>query len=89
MKLYLAMCMISWRAAATAAAVAAVQTALGDIMSSELIMHLFAKPRLKGKFGQKVTLIFCRACDADTDGVCLNFVRSTDFEIFRNLKVET
>ena len=54
MILYLAMCMISWRAAAIGAAVDAVQCACGYIMSCELIMHLSAKPRLKGKFGQKV-----------------------------------
>ena len=46
--LYLAICMISWSGAAIGAAVDAVQCACGDIMSSELIMHFSAKPRLKG-----------------------------------------
>ena len=78
------MCMISWSGAAIGAAVDAVQCACEDIMSSELIMHLSAKPRLKGKFRQKLKKIFCGVWDADTDGVCLNFVRSTGFEIFAN-----
>ena len=56
MILYLAMCLISWRGAAIVAAVDAVQCACEDIMSSELIMHLSAKPRLKGKCCQKLKI---------------------------------
>ena len=36
---------------------------------------------LKGKLGQKSKIIFCRILDADSDGVCPTFVRSTGFEI--------
>ena len=69
--------MISWSGAAIGAAVDAVQCACGDIMSSELIMHLSAKPRLKGSSDKIKKMTFCRAWDVDSDGVCLNFVRST------------
>ena len=78
------MCMTSWRGAAIGAAVDAVQCACEDIMSSELNMHIYVKQRLKGEFGQKLKIDLCRAWDADTDGVCLDFMRSTDFEIFAN-----
>ena len=50
--------MISRSGGAIGAAVDAVQCACGYIMSSELIMHLSAKPRLKGKFRQKLKKYF-------------------------------
>ena len=37
---------------------------------------------IKGEVRAKLKFDTCRAWDADSDGVCLNFVRSTVFEIF-------